>query len=285
MTQFRAAVKGNSEGPEPLQRDWGLLYGYGVFETIRVYEGMPFDLDRHLNRMTESARHLKIVEVPSLQWTQDITAEATKFARDLKNGLIRITLTGGNPEMGMPSRLLLAARAVTYTPADQSAGIDVTFADTPRNERSPLVRYKTLNQLENILAYRAGVKRGYHETIFLNLAGNIAEASRSNVFMVRRGKVVTPSLRCGILPGITRQHIIEIARRLGYVVQERPISKKELLDCDECFLSNAHMEVMPVAVIDRKKLRSAKSFALTAELIGAYREDVLIALRRLQDRI
>lgn len=265
-----------TRSPNALARDWGLLYGYGVFETIRVYDGMPFKLRRHVERMMGSARDLEMADDPHIQSIERITTAAARFARKLNNALMRITLTAGNPELGIPTRLLFGARDVTYTRADRRTGIPVTFAQVPRNEHSLVVRHKTRNQLESMLEYQIAVKSGYRETVFLNTTGNVAEGSRSNIFITQGGKLVTPSLACGVLPGVTRQCIIEIALKLGYFVQERPIAIKELLSCDACFLTNTHMEVMPIAAIDQKEMLSAAK--ITTELVEAYRQAVLAAL-------
>lgn len=258
-----------------LERDWGLLYGYGVFETIRVYQEMPFGLDRHVERMIASAKDL---EIGLMQSIQQITARAMAYARRVHDGLMRMTLTAGNPELGIPARLLLTARRATYMPADQRAGIAVTFASSRRNELNPLARHKTLNQLENMLEFQAAARRGYREAVFLNTAGNVAEGTRSNVFLVQGGELVTPSLACGILPGVTRQYVLDIARRLGVVVRERPVTKQEFLTCDECFLTNAHMEVMPIAGIDRRETPVIGSATITADIGEAYRQEVLASL-------
>lgn len=256
-----------------LEEDWGLLYGYGVFETVRVYEGVPFLLDAHLARLARSAAALGLGD----EWTDGLTQRAGELCGRWQERVVRITVTGGNPDRGLSPRVLFQTRPVSYTPADWHAGIAVTVGGGQRDEHCLLCRHKTLNQLENLLAWRAAVRHGCRETLFFNRAGDLAEGSRSNVFLVKEGNVLTPALDCGILPGVTRRYVIDRLRAARVDVQESRIRREDLLAAEACFLTSAVMEVMPVRSIDDVCFAAPADHAVTQLARALYADGVRAA--------
>jgi branched-subunit amino acid aminotransferase/4-amino-4-deoxychorismate lyase len=182
-----------------------------------------------------------------------------------------MTLTRGNPDNGLASSLFFGDRAPLYADSDRAAGIAVQIAPARRSETSQVVGHKTLNQLENILAWRAAQRSGCRESLFFNTAGHLAEGSRSNVFAVKEGRVFTPATSCGILPGITRRAVIAVLREAGAQVHECALTLEELLACDECFLTSAVMEVMPVSRIGNRQLQQPVPGPLTGFAATSYR--------------
>jgi branched-chain amino acid aminotransferase len=249
------------------QDDWGLLYGCGLFETVRVRDGHASFLDEHLDRLCSSAAHLDFA--PGID-RAEIVERTSEFCRQFDDRVVRLTLTQGNPDLGLPSSLFFSSRACPYAAADRTAGIAVHIASTRRNETSGIVGHKTLNQLENIQAWADAQRHGCRESLFLNTAGQLAEGSRSNVFVVNGGDVFTPSIACGLLPGITRRVVIDALRAAGVRVHEGLLSLDALLECDECFLTSAVMEVMPVSRIDNRQPRARVPGPLTSAAVAAY---------------
>lgn len=256
-------------------QDWGLLYGYGLFETLCAYRGVLVFLEEHVDRMLASAFALGFENTPP---REQIINQARAFAHDFGRRVVRITLTAGNTDAGVAPALVLAQRAVPYTAAQRANGVVVRIAPGVRDERSTLVCHKTLNQLQNVLAWREGERLGYQESLFLNTLGCLAEGSRSNVFVVKEGAVSTPPVQSGILPGITRRKIMELLREEGIAVRESAITKDELFACDECFLTNSVMEVMRVAQIGQQRLPSSVPGNVTAVAATAYTRIVQAAV-------
>jgi branched-subunit amino acid aminotransferase/4-amino-4-deoxychorismate lyase len=253
-------------GDELSKHDWGLLYGFGLFETVRVYDGIAALLDEHIERMSASAIALGFDVALE---RSEIASRAAAFCRSFRERLVRLTLTRGNPDLGLPASLLLSDRAVPYAMADKIAGIAIHIASTRRNETSPTVAHKTLNQLENMLAWRDALANGCRESLFFNTAGHLAEGSRSNVFIVSGNQVRTPAISCGILPGVTRRAVIAALSEAGVHVEEGELRLEELLACNECFLTSAGMEVMPVHRIGDRRL-STVSGPLTVLAAACY---------------
>jgi branched-subunit amino acid aminotransferase/4-amino-4-deoxychorismate lyase len=250
--------------------DWGVLYGYGLFETVRVYAGRLFRLSDHVDRMLHAAAALGFDEAPQ----RDVLfARICNRCRTMANGVVRVTLTVGNPDVGRPPTLFFSKRNLPYTNGESHTGLAVAMAVERRDERSALVRHKTSNQLQNIIAFRDAKAKGAAEALFFNSRGHLAEGSRSNVFIVVKDKVVTPPVDEGILPGITRGVVLDVLRELRIPVAEDVVTSADLLDCDECFLTSSVMEVMPVSRIDTQKVWSAPG-TVTEAVAARYRERV-----------
>lgn len=257
--------------------DAGLFYGWGAFETMRSYDGKIFRLDAHLDRLFGSLKFLMIkINFTKLQLKTAVSELIKK--NQIKNGYIRITVTAGKTEGQLnlnnrqKSNLFIIARKLK--PSAKKA-ITAQIAGLKRNDGSLLSGLKSANYLENILAKMDAKKRGFDEAILLNTKGFVAEAATANLFLVKNGNLLTPSLDSGILPGITRQVIIEIAKKEGIGVKENKIKLNELLSAQEIFLTNSIIEILPVARIGAKKIGAGKIGPLTERLSRLYRNKIL----------
>ncbi len=246
--------------------DRGVLYGMGLFETIRVSGGSPRLLDLHLSRLFASAGELKL-EVPFGKEEIAGLIRRTAAENRMERGGIRLTLTAGG-ESGRPS-ILITARNSPYRLDQYRAGIRAGFSAIKRNQSSPLVRHKTLSYYENVLARREAGAAGWDEAIFLNTSGNLAEGSVSNIFLVFGEKVVTPDLQSGLLPGITRRRAIDACAAIGLPLEERTVRPEELSQAGECFVTNSLMGVMPVASIGGMVVGSGRPGGITRIIMAA----------------
>ncbi len=251
--------------------DWGLTLGYGLFETLRLYNGNPFLLDRHLQRLHLSAEELCFPVIPD---AETLKKEMTAYisTNSLQNQAIRLSITYGNPSAHKVN-LFFTHRAIPYRDNDYQEGISVAYAEYTKNEDSPIVRHKTFNQLENLLPLRMMKHPGIKEVIFRNTAGYLCEGSKSNLFWVRDGVLYTPAPECGILPGITRAKVLELAAELSIPVKEGNFMPRLLPDCDECFCTNSLMVLMPVTSLNGKPIGSAGG-EITNSLAKAYKKAV-----------
>ncbi len=252
--------------------DRGFLLADGLFETLRAYGGRPFRLPEHLARPAAGAATLELPMPPGAEIAAAVgeTLAANGFAE----ASIRITLTQGPGPRGLlPPReakptLLVAAHSL---PASQPAPVSACLAGARRNEHSPLSRLKTLGYLDNVLALREAAAAGFDEAILLNTAGRIAGGSRSNLFLVLEGVVATPPASEGVLPGIARQTVLELARAEGIPLEERALPASDLERAEEVFLTNSLIEVAPLAALGRRRLPSRQ----TGEtLAGLYRKAI-----------
>lgn len=226
--------------------DEGVLYGMGIFETIRIIKSSPKVLDRHLSRLFASAEKLGL----GIPWKYEEIANMvarTAAVNGMVEGGLRLTLTAGGIVSG-PS-IFIQIRKVLYREEQYCNGISAGFASIRRNETSTLVNHKTINYYENILARRKATVVGWGEVLFLNTSGNLAEGSVSNIFLVNGGKIITPGEQCGILPGITRQRVINICKAMQLPLEVRSVQPSELTCASECFVTNSLMGVMPLVLI------------------------------------
>ena len=259
--------------------DYGFLYGYGLFETMRAYGGQVFRLDRHLKRLLHSAEILKL---PT--GTIDLKKEImdTIQANELSDARIRVAISMGEGEMvpdsstcNKPTVLVLAGGYQPYPEQVYQKGFRVVVSSIRRNSGSPLSRLKSANYLESILARQEARAAGANEALCLNDRGFLAEASMSNIFLVTNGILRTPRQESGILPGITRETILELAPPLGINTLEDNISLDEFSQAQEAFLTNSLMEVMPLTEIDEKPVGSGRPGNVTQTLMTAYRKLVM----------
>ena len=236
--------------------DRGFLYGDGVYEAVRVYQGKIFRAHHHWKRLAGSLKaiHMKI------PWSGDYLTKAclaTAKANGLPEALVRVTLSRGEGDLGYDPRTARhPTLTVIATPirSDMAQlwknGVKVKIVKVRRNHVKSLnPAIKHTNALNGILAKIEALKSGAFEGVFLNLDGNLAEGTISNIFIVKAGRIKTPSLDCGILDGVTRRSVIELARKNGIKLFETRILLKELLAADEVFLTSTTMEVMPVTGI------------------------------------
>ena len=255
--------------------DRSFLYGDGLFETVRAYGGAPFMLPEHLARMTGSAGELGIV-MPA---AGDIAAVVEQLIEmnELADAYVRITLSRGThkgklvPDEPPQPTLLIEARELHPYPAGMvERGAAVIVSSSVHNSASLVGRHKTTSYLANILAKREAEERGADEAILLDHTGHVAEGTVSNVFCVRGGRLLTPPLEMNILPGITRQCVLQLAREADIEVEEVSFRAAALQSAKEVFLTNSLMEVMPVGSIDGASLASNPG-PVTTTLAAAYR--------------
>jgi branched-chain amino acid aminotransferase group I len=258
--------------------DYGFLYGFGLFETMRAYEGQVFLLDRHLSRLARSA---EILGLPIGVSDLEEAVMATIQANQLSEARIRISISIGEGGMApdpstcqKPTVLVLAGHYQPYPEQVYQKGFRAVVSSIRRNSQSPLARLKSANYLESILARQEARKAGADEALCLNEKGLLAEASMSNIFLVTNGTLRTPGQGSGILPGITREVVLELASQLGINTLERDTRLEELFHAQEAFLTNSLIEVMPLTEIDGKPIGSGRPGSLTKRLMVAYKEMV-----------
>lgn len=259
--------------------DRGVLFGDGLFETMRAYRGKPFRLGRHLERLREGCRVLRITGIPG----DDEIAEAIDilYRENVGKGdaYVRLTVTGGDfdgsrtlTRSSLPRCFIIVRPLEDYPPEFYLRGIRVTVSSVRRNPHSPLWRIKTNNYLEPLFAKQEAADRGYDDALFLNTEDYLAEGSTSNLFLVRDGRVLTPHLDCGILPGITREAVLELCSSLGIDREEGFYRLADLHGADEVFLTMTTGELIPVAEVDGVSIGRQCPGSITASLTAAYRE-------------
>lgn len=258
--------------------DHGFLYGYGLFETMRAYGGRVFRLERHLARLMRSAEFLGLASKLATFDLEKAVME-TIGANGLSDARIRLTVSAGEGEitpdpatLKEPTVLIMAQSYTPYLMERYEKGFKVVVSTIRLNSQSPLSRIKSANYLNNILARREAKEAGADEALILNERGFLAEGSTSNIFLVIRGLLITPSEESGILPGITREAILELAPSLGIKAREREVTQEHLIKADEAFLTNSLIEVMPITEVNGKPIGSGKPGELTKRLMAAYRE-------------
>jgi branched-chain amino acid aminotransferase len=257
--------------------DHGLLVGDGVFETLRCYAGAPFALDDHLGRLEAGAKALGLVPPPrpSLEEATRSVIEANRLA----DARMRITLTSGPGPPGLlrgdaQPTLLVSAQPLTSWPPTATAVV----SRWSRDQDSPLTGVKTIALVESVMALTEARDAGAAEGILLNRRGNLCEATTANVFVVRGGRVETPSLASGCLAGITRDRVLGLCAALGLGGEETEIPGAALREADELFLTSSTREVQPLVELDARPVRTGEPGETTRRLAEAYREMVLAQL-------
>ncbi len=250
--------------------DHGLVVGDGVFETLRVYGGVPFAWTRHLDRLCVSARGIGL-DLPDVTELR-AAAAAVLTANALTEARLRITVTGGIAPPGSgrgnaaPTVFLLAF------PVEPAAlTVDVVIVPWSRNEHGALAGLKTISYASNVRALAYAHERDAGEAIFANTQGNLCEATGSNVFVVRDGTLLTPPPTAGCLLGVTRALVLELAQQSGIASAERDMPITALAESDEAFLSSTTREVQPIERVDGVRLREVGGQVSTA-LASAFRE-------------
>ncbi len=256
--------------------DRGFLFGDGVYETLRVYSGRAFRIPQHLKRLANSTARLGF-RAPASPVALAEALRRTIAANGFKQARARIVVTrgSGKPELGAmsglrPTLFIYVTPYVPPSPARYRDGVKVIVAGVLRNDRRALdPAIKSLNLANNLLAKREAQKRRADDAVFLNSAGCVTEAIAANVFFVKRGVLCTPALNTGILPGVTRQLVIELARRIGISVREGAYRLRSLMRADEIFLTASTIEVLPVGVLENRRLPAGRP--VTRALQEAYR--------------
>lgn len=257
--------------------DHGLLYGDGVFEGIRVYAGKVFRLHEHIERLYESARHIYL-EIP---WTQDRMMQEvvrTVEANHKQDGYIRLVVTRGVGTLGLdpnkcsdPQIIIIVDDISLYPSKYYEEGLEIVTSSFIRNHPNALSpRVKSLNYLNNILAKVEAARAGCLEAIMLNHLGEVAECTGDNLFVVKHGVVRTPPISAGILEGVTRDTVIELAQAAGIVVQEVALTRHDVYAADELFLTGTGAEIIPVTKVDGRVIGPGKPGPITRQLRERY---------------
>ncbi len=259
--------------------DHGLLYGDGVFEGIRAYNGRVFRLVEHIRRLYESA-HSIMLTIPLSQEEMIRAVVDTVNANKLRDAYIRLVVTRGVGDLGMDPRkckqaqvFIIADKITLYPEELYDKGLDVITVATRQNIAEALEpKIKSLNYLNNIHAKIEANRAGVLEALMLTNQGYVCEGTGDNIFIYRRGELLTPPAYLGILEGITREAIIELAAREGIPLREVPFTRHDLYVSEECFLTGTAAEVIPVIEVDQRLIGSGKPGPITRRLIYLFRE-------------
>ena len=262
--------------------DRGVLFGDGLFETIRSYRGKPFRLDRHIGRLRDGCRELRFSGVPDDGEIADAIHELYGLNVGEGDAYTRITLTGGPYDgtktlarPGPPNTLIVVTPLHPYPPEFYERGLRAVVSGIRRNNGSPLSRLKSSNYLDSLMAKQEAGDRGADDAIMLNTYDLVAEGSSSNLFFVSGGVVMTPDVACGLLPGITREVVLELCASLGMPTETGFYAVKDLLGADEAFLTVSTGEVVPMAVLEGQTIGESCPGPITGRLSRAYQELVI----------
>jgi branched-chain amino acid aminotransferase len=259
--------------------DHGLLYGDGIFEGIRFYNGRVFRLEEHLERLWDSARSI-CLQVPISMREMAAAVLETIRQNDLRDGYIRLLVTRGIGNLGLnptqckhPSVIIIAATIALYHENFYRKGLTIVTCATRRSNPAALnPAVKSLNYLNNVMARIEANLAGADEALMLNDAGNVAECTADNVFIIKRGQLFTPPITAGALRGITRSIVFEIAAELGIKITETDITRHDVFIADECFLTGTAAEIIPVIKADGRLIGNGKPGPITARTIARFRE-------------
>lgn len=261
--------------------DHGFLYGDGVYETMRAYNGRIFLLDKHLARLKHSAEAISLQLPLPPEKIADALAESLRVNK-LHEAYVRIQVSRGPGEIGLDPALcpaptmVITVRPFKDYPADQyENGVSVMIVNTRRNHPLALnPAIKSTNFLNNILAKIESLQAGAYEAIMMNTEGDVAEGTISNIFIVKKNVLLTPHVDTGILEGVTRGLVLHLGRKQRIQTREAKIRPKDLYDADECFITNTVIEIMPVAKVDGRAVGEGRHGPVTRVLMKAYTEEV-----------
>ena len=261
--------------------DHGFLYGEGIYETVRTYNGRLFLYDRHMRRMRNSAQLIEL----ALPFTDDELAahiQDTLAAAKLEGNeaYIRVLVTRGVGELTYdptatpkPSWVIIV-KALPSPPAQlYERGVKIVLVDVVRNHPqsvNPMI--KSNNLMNSALAAQQALKRGGFEAVMRNYRGELTECTQSNLFIVKNGSVLTPPLEAGLLPGITREFVFEIGHDAGIEVREQILRDEDLFAADEAFLTSTTREVLPIVAVDEGKIGNGLPGSITLKLLEAFRD-------------
>lgn len=259
--------------------DHGLLYGDGVFEGIRFYNGRVFRLEQHIRRLYDSAKSI-LLNIPITQQEMIEATVKTVRANELRDGYIRLVITRGTGPMGLspykcptPTIFIIAATISLYPESAYRDGLVMATVATrrPRHDILP-PQVKSLNYLNNVMAKVEAIQAGAEEGLMLNDQGLVAECTGDNIFIVRDGAISTPSLGAGALDGITRGVVFDIAAELGISIREREMTRHDVFTADECFLTGTAAEVIAAVKLDQRVIGDGKPGPVTQRIITRFRE-------------
>ncbi len=258
--------------------DHGLLYGDGVFEGIRCYNGYVFKLDEHLERLYDSAKSLMLKIPIQIDELRQAVLETLR-RNELREGYIRLIVTRGIGDLGLdpdkcrnPSIIIIADKIALYPQNYYEDGLEIVTVSVRRNYPEAInPRIKSLNYLNNILAKIEAKQSGVVEALMLNNDGYVVECSGDNIFLVKNEIIVTPPPYIGILDGVTRNCVITLAHEAGFQVKERVFTRHDIYIADECFLTGTAAEVIPVVKLDQRVIGNGEPGIVTQKLIAAFR--------------
>jgi len=260
--------------------DHGLLYGDGVFEGIRAYKRLVFKLREHIDRLFESAQTL-MLKIPLTKEQLIKAVVASLKINKLDDAYIRLVVTRGEGDLGLDPRkctgrsatIIIADRIALYPEKLYKDGLRIIAVPTIRNLPEALnPQVKSLNYLNNILAKIEAVNCGYDEAIMLDALGYVAECTGDNIFIVKNNHLYTPPQCMGTLRGITRDAVLEIAKKSKIPVHEHVLTRHELYNSDECFLTGTAAEIVPVVKVDGRTIGTGKPGKMTGKLLAKFRK-------------
>ncbi|MEK0447335.1 MAG: branched-chain-amino-acid transaminase [Verrucomicrobiota bacterium] len=269
--------------PEPEAKisvfDHGLLYGDGIFEGIRFYDGRVFRLTEHLERLYDSAKAIALKIPLSFSEMEEATLETIR-QNGLRDGYIRLLVTRGKGNLGLsPDRcpkasvIIIAGKIQLYPEEKYEKGMVMVTCSTRRATPAALLpAVKSLNYLNNIMAKVEASHAGADEGVMLNEQGYVAECTGDNIFVVRRGEVTTPPVYAGALCGINRGVVLEICRELGIPAKEAEMTRYDIYTADECFLTGTAAEVIAAIELDTRAIGDGKPGPVTQRIIARFRE-------------
>ncbi|MCX6886852.1 MAG: branched-chain-amino-acid transaminase [Verrucomicrobia bacterium] len=257
--------------------DHGLLYGDGIFEGIRIYHGRVFRLKEHIDRLFYSAKAI-LLDIPMTHADLMKATVETCRQNNLREGYIRLLVTRGKGTLGLnpnrcknPSIIIIADTIQLYPPEYYDKGLEIITVPTTRNLHNAVnPAIKSLNYLNNILAKIEANNSGCEEAVMLNSEGYVAECTGDNIFIVKDGQMFTPPLSAGALYGITRKVVIDMARESNMPVTEPNLTRYDLFNADECFLTGTGAELVPVVKIDGRVIGSGTPGPVTRDLVVRY---------------
>lgn len=257
--------------------DHGFLYGDGVFEGLRIYSGKVFKLREHLERLYESANHICLT-IPLSLAEMEFAVKKTVDANKLEDGYIRLVVSRGKGNLGLDPRscpkpnVIIIVDTISLYPSEMyERGMEIITASTIRNHPNALnPRIKSLNYLNNILAKIEAIRAGVPEALMLNQNGEIAECTADNIFLIKRGKLLTPHINAGILEGVTRNTVLDLAAKDGIPTSECILTRHDLYTADECFLTGSGAEIVPVTKCDDRVIGNGHPGPITKRLITSF---------------
>src|SRR5690625_1904699 len=263
--------------------DHGFLYGDGVFEGIRVYEGNVYKLKEHIERLYDSAHSIMLVIPHTKEELQQIIIETVR-KNNLHSAYIRVVVSRGKGDLGLdprnceePTVIVIAEPLAIYAKELYEKGLKVASVVNRRSSPDVLnPQIKSLNYLNNILVKLSSVQANADEALILNNQGYVTEGSADNIFIIKNGRIKTPPVYLGALEGITRNAIIDIAKQLDMEIEETPFTLHDVYIADEVFLTGTAAEVIPVVKVDERKIGNGEPGEVTKKLLKSFREQTLI---------
>jgi branched-chain amino acid aminotransferase len=273
--------------------DHGFLFGEGIYETLRTYDGEPFLFERHMRRLRASASMLSL-DVPLTNQEIDRRFRDTMTAAQLGTGgreaYLRILVTRGVGELsydpsacGPPSVVIIAKEHLDLPAGVYEQGVKVVLVGVVRNHPgsvNPII--KSNNLLNNALASQEAYRRGAFEGVMRNYRGELAECTTANLFVVKDGTVLTPPVDAGLLAGITREYLFEVGAALGIPLREQVLHDPDLLDADESFLTSSTRELVPITTVDDRPVGTGRPGPITLALLTGFRKAAALKLEELR---